>query len=122
MTDQENTPEGLAGLVQLWIIQLHRMTEGWRAWPGSASLPCPGRCCRACRCPGAASAAQLDSVGRRVAAQRTSIAALQAQLAALDEQLAVLEGIFGPLAGWGKSWAQFEGLVLPARRDPAAGG
>jgi hypothetical protein len=27
MTDQENTPEGLAGLVRLWIVQLRRITE-----------------------------------------------------------------------------------------------
>jgi hypothetical protein len=72
--------------------------------------------------PGALSAAQLDSIARRVATQRSSIAALKAQPAAFDEQLAVLEGILGLLAGWGKTWARFEGLMLPARRDPAAGG
>ena len=72
--------------------------------------------------PGALSAAQLDSIARRVAAQRSSIAAMQAQLAAFDEQLAVLEGILGPLTEWGKTWARFERLVLPARGDPAAEG
>ena len=32
-------------------------------------------------------------------------------------QLAMLEGILGPLAGWSKAWAEFEGLVMNARRD-----
>jgi len=72
--------------------------------------------------PGALSAAQLGSIARRVAAQRSSIAALHAQLAGFDEQLAVLEGILGPLTEWGKTWARFERLVLPGRRDPAAEG
>lgn len=44
--------------------------------------------------------------------------ALQAQSTAFDEQLAVLEGIRGPLAEWGKTWAQFERLVMNAGRDP----
>ena len=34
------------------------------------------------------------------------------QLRVLDEQLAMLEQILGPLAEWGKTWAQFEGLVM----------
>ena len=40
----------------------------------------------------------------------------------LDEQLAMLEGIFGPLAGWSTAWAEFEGLVMNARRDPGPEG
>ena len=67
--------------------------------------------------PGALSAAQLHSIASGVAAQRSSIVALQAQLAAFDEQLAVLEGILGPLAEWSRAWAEFEGLVMNARRD-----
>ena len=47
---------------------------------------------------------------------------MQAQLRVLDEQLAMLEQILGPLAGWSNAWAQFEGLVLPARRDPGPEG
>ena len=47
---------------------------------------------------------------------------MQAQLRVLDEQLAMLEQILGPLAEWSKAWAQFEGLVLPARRDPGLEG
>ena len=31
MTDQQNTAVGFAGLIQLWTIQLRRITEGWRA-------------------------------------------------------------------------------------------
>ena len=37
-------------------------------------------------------------------------------------QLAMLEGILGPLAGWSKAWAEFEGLVMNARRDPGPEG
>lgn len=43
---------------------------------------------------------------------------MQAQLGVFDEQLAMLEGIIGPLAEWSKTWAEFEGLVMNARRDP----
>ena len=62
----------------------------------------------------------------RAAAGRTGtwrrIAAMQAQLRVLDEQLAMLEQILGPLAEWSKTWAQFEGLVVPARRNPGPEG
>jgi len=124
MTDQENMPEGLAGLVQLWIVQLRRITEGLAgmAGLGESALSRTVPALRGLALPGALSAAQLDSIARRVAAQRSSIAAMQAQLAAFDEQLAVLEGILGPLTEWGKTWARFERLVLPARGDPAAEG
>ncbi len=68
--------------------------------------------------PGALSAAQLHLIARGVAAQRSSIAALQAQLAVFDEQLAALEEIIGPLAEGSRTWADFERLVMNARRDP----
>ena len=72
--------------------------------------------------PGALSAAQLNLLASSVASQRQGIAAMQAQLRVLDEQLAMLEQILGPLAEWGKTWAQFEGLVMSARRNPAPEG
>jgi len=67
-------------------------------------------------------AAQLNLLASSVASQRQGIAAMQAQLWVLDEQLAMLEQILGPLAEWGKTWAQFEGLVLPARGNPGPEG
>ena len=123
MTDQQDTPDGLAGLVQLWIVQLRRITEGLAgmAGLGESALSRTVPALQHLPLPGVLSAAQLDSIARRVAAQRSSIAAMQAQLAAFDEQLAVLEEILGPLAEWTRTWARFEGLVLPAGRDPAAG-
>ena len=72
--------------------------------------------------PGALSAAQLNLLASSVASQRQGIAAMQAQLRVLDEQLAMLEQILGPLAEWGKTWAQFEGLVVNARRNPGPEG
>jgi len=30
----------------------------------------------------------------------------------------LLEGILGPLAEWSRTWADFEGLVMNARRNP----
>jgi hypothetical protein len=53
---------------------------------------------------------------------------MQAQLRVFDEQLAMLEEILGPLAEWGSTWAESEGLVtgravtrgLRASADPAA--
>ena len=47
---------------------------------------------------------------------------MQAQLRVLDEQLAMLEQILGPLVEWGKTWAQFEGLVMSTRRNPGPEG
>ena len=47
---------------------------------------------------------------------------MQAQLRVFDEQLAMLEEILGPLAEWGKAWAEFEGLVTGPRRDPGPEG
>ena len=72
--------------------------------------------------PGALSAAQLNLIASSVASQRQGIAATQAQLRVLDEQLAMLEQILGPLAEWGKTWAQFEGLVMNTRRNPGPEG
>ena len=120
MTDEENVPDGFAGLFQPWIVQLRTITEGLagmtglsesvlsRAVPSLPGLPLPG----------ALSAVQLHSIASGVAAQRSGIAALQAQLTAFDEQLALLEGILGPLAEWSRTWADFEGLVMNARRNP----
>ncbi len=72
--------------------------------------------------PGALSAAELNVIAGSVAAQRQSIAAMQAQLRVFDEQLAMLSGILGPLAEWSKAWAEFEGLVMNTRPDPAPEG
>jgi hypothetical protein len=36
--------------------------------------------------------------------------------------LADAGGILGPLAGWSTAWAEFEGLVMNARRDPGPEG
>jgi hypothetical protein len=47
---------------------------------------------------------------------------MQAQLTAFDEQLEALEGILGPLAEWSKKWAEFERLVMRARRDAGPNG
>ena len=124
MTDNENTSDVFASLMQPWIVQLHLITERLagmtRLGESAQSQPLPSL--QGLPLPGVLSAAQLDSFARGLAAQRSSIAALQAQLAAFDDQLAVLEGILGPLADWGKTWAQFEGLVLPARRGPSTEG
>ena len=122
MTDQENTADsfGFASLIQLWIVQLRTITEGMAGMTGlgRSVLPQPVRLLQGLPLPAALSAAQLSSIARGVAAQRSSIAALQAQLAVFDEQLVVLEGILGPLAEWGRTWAEFEGLVMNARRNP----
>ena len=122
MTDQENTADsfGFASLIQLWTVQLRTITEGMVGMTGlgRSVLPQPVGLLQGLPLPAALSAAQLSSIARGVAAQRSSIAALQAQLAVFDEQLVVLEGILGPLAEWGRTWAEFEGLVMNARRNP----
>ena len=124
MTEQQHPSAGFAGLIQLWTSQLRQITEGLagtaglsepillQAVPSLQGLPHPG----------ALSAAQLNLIASSVAAQRQSIAAMQAQLRAFDEQLAMLQEILGPLAEWSKTWAQFEGLVVPARRNPGPEG
>ena len=125
MTDPQNTPAGFARLIQLWTIQLRRITEGLTGMAGlsesvlSQSVPSPQGLPAH---PGALSAAQLNLIASSVASQRQGVAAMQAQLRVLDEQPAMLEQILGPLAEWSKAWAQFEGLVLPARRDPGPEG
>ncbi len=124
MTDQHNTSAGFAGLIQLWTSQLRRITEGLAGVAGlsesvlSQHLPS----LQGLPHPGALSAAELNVIASSVASQRQSIAAMQAQLGVFDEQLAMLEGILGPLAGWSKAWAEFEGLVMNVRRDPGPEG
>jgi len=120
MTDQHNTSAGFAGLVQLWITQMRRITEGLTGTAGLSesvlSQHVPSL--QGLPHPGALSAAQLNLITSSVASQRQSIAAMQAQLRVFDEQLAMLDGILGPLAEWSKAWAEFEGLVMNTRPDP----
>ena len=124
MTDQQNAAAGFAGLIQLWTSQLRRITAGLAGVGGpsesvlSQHLPS----LQGLPHPGALSAAELNMIASSVASQRQSIAAMQAQLRVFDEQLAMLEGILGPLAGWSKAWAEFEGLAMNARRDPGPKG
>ena len=124
MTNPQNTPVGFARLIQLWTIQLHRVTEGLAGMTGLSEsvLSQSVQSLQGLPHPGALSAAQLDLIASSVASQRQGIAAMHAQLRVLDEQLAMLEGILGPLAQWSKTWAQFEGLVMPARRNPGPEG
>ncbi len=124
MTDEQNTAVGFAGLIQLWTIQLRRITEGLAGMTGlSGSVLSPSvQALQGLPHPGALSAAQLNLIASSVAAQRQSIAAMQAQLGVFDEQLAMLEGILGPLAEWSTAWAEFEGLVMNARGDPGPEG
>ena len=120
MTDPQNTPAGFARLIQLWTIQLRRITEGLTGMAGLSEsvLSQSVQSLQGLPHPGALSAAQLNLIASSVASQRQGIAAMQAQLRVLDEQLAMLEQILGPLAEWSKTWAHFEGLVMPARRNP----
>jgi hypothetical protein len=122
VTDNENTSDLFASLMQPWIVQLRMITERMAGMTrlGESVLSQPLRSLQGLPLPGVLSAAQLESFARGLAAQRSSIAALQAQLAAFDEQLAALEGMVGPLAEWSKTWAEFERLVMNPRRDPEA--
>jgi hypothetical protein len=124
MTDPQNTAAGFARLIQLWSIQLRRITGGLAGMAGlSESVVAQSvQSLQGLPHPGALSASQLNLVASSVAAQRQTIAATQAQLRVLDEQLAILAQILGPLAEWGNAWAQFEGRVLPARRGPGSEG
>ena len=124
MTDPQNTPAGFARLIQLWTIQLRSLTEGLAGMAGLSQsvLSQSVLSLQGLPHPGALSAAQLNLPASSVASQRQGIAAMQAQLRVLDEQLAMLEQILGPLAEWGKTWAQFEGLVVNTRRSPAPEG
>ena len=122
MTDQHDTSAGFAGLVQLWITQMRRITEGLT---GTAGLSESGvsqllQSLQGLPHPGALSAAQVNLIASSIASQRQSIAAMQAQLKVFDEQLAMLEGILGPLAEWSKTWAEFEGLVMKRAPSPGA--
>jgi hypothetical protein len=123
MTDQQDTSAGFAGLIQLWTVQLRRITDGLAgtAGLGESVLSQPVPSLQGLPHPGALSAAQLNLIASSVASQRQSLAAMQAQLRVFDEQLAMLEGIIGPLAEWSKAWAEFEGLVMNTRRDPGPG-
>ena len=124
MTDPQKTAVGFARLIQLWTIQLRRITGGLTGVAGLSEsvLAQSVQSLQGLPHPGALSAAQLNLIASSVASQRQGIAATQAQLRVLDEQLAILEQILGPLAEWSKAWAQFEGLVLPERRDPGPEG
>ena len=124
MTDPQNTAAGFARLIQLWTIQLRRITEGLTGMAGlsESGLSQSVQSLQGLPHPGALSAAQLNLLASSVASQRQGIAATLAQLRVLDEQLAMLEQILGPLAEWGKTWAQFEGLVVNTRRNPGPEG
>jgi hypothetical protein len=119
VTDNDNTSDIFAGLMQPWIAQLRMITEGLAGMTslGQSALSQPLRSLQGLPLPGAVSAAQLDSFARGVAAQRSSVAALQAQLAVFEEQLAALERMIGPFTEWSKAWAEFEGLVMNPHRD-----
>jgi hypothetical protein len=124
MNDEQSTPGGFPGLIQPWTARLRKITEELAGMTElSESLfaqPVPSL--PGLALPGAISAAQLKSIASALAAQRSSIAALQAQLTAFDEQLAALEGILGPLAEWSTTWAEFERLVMNARRNKGPDG
>ena len=124
MTDEQQTSAGFAGLIQLWTSQLRRLSEGLAsaAGLGESTLSQHLPSLQGLPHPGALSAAQLNLIASSVASQRQSIAAMQAQLRVFDEQLAMLEQILGPLAEWSTAWAEFEGLVMNARRDPGPEG
>jgi hypothetical protein len=124
MTDEQGTSEGSHGLIQPWIAQLRKITEELAGMTGlgESLLAQPVPSLPGLPLPGAMSAAQLSAIASALAAQRSSIAALQAQLTAFDEQLETLEGILGPLAEWSKKWAEFERLVMNARRNPGPKG
>ena len=124
MTENENTSDVFASLMQPWIVQLRTITEGLAGMTRlSESVPSqPLRSLQGLPLPGALSATQLNSFASSVTAQRRSIAALQAQLAVFDEQLAALEGMAGPLAEWSKTWAEFERLAMNPFGNPGPEG
>jgi len=97
VTDNQNTSDVFATLMQPWIVQLRMIAERLAGMTGlgESVLSQAPRSLQGLALPGALSAAQLDSFARSVAAQRSSIAALQAQLAGFDEQLAALEQMAG---------------------------
>ncbi len=124
MTDEQDKSGSTPGFIQPWIAQLRKITEELAGMTGlseSVFAP-PAPSLPSLPLPGAMSAAQLNAIASALAAQRSSIAALQAQLTAFDEQLGALEGLLGPLAEWSTKWAEFERLVLNARRNPRPNG
>jgi hypothetical protein len=121
MADEEHSASGMVpGLVQEFIAQLRRITEGLEGLARVREhLPlAPG----ALPLPGTLSAAQLATISDSIAAQRRSIEALKAQLSSFDEQLAVLEQLIGPLAQWSSKWAEVEEWLLKLARGPQAEG
>jgi hypothetical protein len=115
--DKKSTPGSVPAFIQEFMSQLRAAAENagaahppWQASPGTPALP------------GALSAAQLAAITDGIATQRRSIAALKTQLSAFDEQLAVLETMLGPLAQWGKTWADLEQRFLHLGPGPETGG
>ncbi len=117
MVEDEKTTSGVVPrLVQEFTAQLGAITGRLEdlAGLGGGNPRAPG----ALPLPGSLSAAQMTSIADSIAAQRRSIAALKAQLSSFDEQLAVLEQILGPLAEWGRTWAELEQRLLNLGRGP----
>ena len=124
MTDDQGISGGSPGFIQPWIAQLRKITEelAGATGLGESVFARPAPSLPSVPLPGAISASQLSAIASAVAAQRSSIAALKAQLTAFDEQLEALEELLGPLAEWSKKWAEFERLVMTARRNPGPDG
>ena len=121
MADEEHSTSGIVpGLVQEFIAQFRRITEGLEGLAGLREhLPvAPG----ALPLPGTLSAAELGTITDSIAAQRRSIEALKAQLSSFDEQLAVLEQLLGPLAQWSSKWAEVEEWLLKGSHGQRAKG
>jgi hypothetical protein len=121
MAGEEHSASGIVpGLVQEFIAQFRRITEGLEGLAGIRERLrlAPG----ALPLPGSLSAAQLATIADSIAAQRRSIEALKAQLSSFDEQLAVLQQLIGPLAQWSSKWAEVEEWLLTVGRGPQAGG
>jgi hypothetical protein len=118
MADDQQSASGMvSSLVQDFIAQLRRITEGLEqglARLGQRLPSAPGTL----PLPGALSAAQLTTIADSIAAQRRSIEALKAQLSSFEEQLTVLEQILGPLAQWSSTWAELEQRLINLGRGP----
>ncbi len=113
--DEKSASSMVARLVQEFTGQLHVITERLENLAGLGGGHPP------LVLPGSLSAAQMTSIADSITAQRRSIAALQEQLSSFDQQLAVLEQILGPLAEWGRTWADLEQRLLNIGRKPPAG-
>jgi hypothetical protein len=121
MADEQHSAAGIVpGLVQEFIAQFRRITEGLEGVAGLRErLPIvPG----AFPLPGTLSAAELATIADGIAAQRRSIEAMKAQLSSFDQQLAVLEQLLGPLTQWSSKWAEAEEWLLKGGHGPAAKG